>query len=246
MVVFLGLSRQQSRQEYNVRSLNRVIALYVLLLCCLTSGLSIVGALTVSETQKAVTPLHHAVIPFLRHQHPQDNTDCVSVTGDTTLAAVWQWKSMLRDSRFWMLCCIHCFGTGAGQTFVNILGSWHNSLGGGAGLQTTAVIVLSVCNALGRLCIGVLSDLTLHRVKRPFWALPSLLLLGLAFVLCLVASNDSNWVIGVSVLIGLGYGGSCAFLPTITADLFGSEYFGRNWSLVDAWNGFGYLILGQG
>jgi Na+/melibiose symporter-like transporter len=243
MVVFLGLSSAITTGIY-VGSLSRVIASYVLLLCCLTSCLSLLGAFTVSETRATTTPHHHTLIQFLRHQDPNPVVEGVSVS--KIVKKEWQWKSMLRDSRFWLLCCIHCFGTGAGQTFINVLGSWHLSLGGGVGLQTTAVIVLSVCNAIGRICLGSLSDVTLHKVKRAFWALPSLLLLVAAFILCLVAPSDPNWVIGVSVLVGLGYGGNCAFLPTITADIFGPEFFGRNWSLVDAWNGFGYLLLGQG
>jgi MFS family permease len=150
--------------------------------------------------------------------------------------------------------------------FINVLGSWHLSkfvicvfllfdkwsvcyppaLGGASGAQATAVIVLSCCNALGRLSTGLCSDVTLHRVKRQYWILPNLVLLLVAFAICLgVRTSNPDAVIGVSVLIGLGYGGLASFLATVTADTFGSEFFGRNWSILDAFNGIGYLVLGQ-
>ena len=120
------------------------------------------------------------------------------------------------------------------------------ALGGAGGAQTTAVIVLSCCNALGRLVTGLVSDMTLHRVKRQYWILPNLGFLLVGFAIC-IAIRDTNptAVIGISVLIGLGYGGVASFLATVTADTFGSEFFGRNWSIIDAFNGFEYLVLGQ-
>jgi hypothetical protein len=238
MVCTLGLSSAIFTGIY-VGALSSSPVSFVLLLLCTTSSLALVGGLCVSEEVLSVTPHHHAYISLLRPRHPNavelENVAAVSV---------WAWRVMIKDVRFWCLCVAHFFGTGAGQLYINVLGSWYASLGGAPGGQSTAVIVLSVCNALGRLYIGLLSDLTLHRIKRSVWILPSLAFLALSMALSIAASSTS-WIVGISALIGLGYGGNAAFLATITADSWGCEYFGRNWGLVDTFNGLGYLVLGQ-
>jgi hypothetical protein len=236
MVVFLGLSSAILTGIY-VGALSRVVPSFLLLLLCVTVSLSVIGALLISEVHHLVTPSYFAYIPFLRHHHPQAELEPEKRT--------WLWKSLFKDAKFWLICCIHFLGTGSGFVFINVLGSWHLALGGVAGAQTTAVIVLSVFNAIGRLVIGLLSDLSLHKLKRPVWILPCLGMLALAMILAIVAPLDSTWVVGVSVLVGFGYGGNASFLATISADAFGSEFFGRNWSIIDMFNGIGYLMLGQ-
>ncbi len=236
MVMFLGLSSAILTGIY-VGALDRIVSSFLLLLLGVTVTMSMVGAMLVSEVRHLVTPAYFAYIPILRHHHPQAELRPVEHT--------WHWKSMFKDPRYWLLACIHFLGTGSGFVFVNVLGSWHLSLGGASGQQTTAVIVFSVANASGRIVIGLLSDLTLHKVKRPVWVLPCLGMIGLAMILALSAPLNPTWVIGVAVLAGFGFGGNASFLATISADAFGSEFFGRNWALIDMYNGFGFLMLGQ-
>lgn len=62
-----------------------------------------------------------------------------------------------------------------------------------------------------------------------------MLLLALGMALA-IAAPSPTWIIGISVCIGLGYGGSAGFLPTCAADAFGCQFFGRNWAIIDMFN----------
>jgi hypothetical protein len=57
-----------------------------------------------------------------------------------------------------------------------------------------------------------------------------MMMIGL--LLCMFVSS-SDIVVAASCLIGLGYGGLAGgILPTLTADLFGTQHFAKNYSIL--------------
>ncbi len=91
---------------------------------------------------------------------------------------------------------------------------------------TIGVLVISMCNSLGRLCWGMISD-RLGR-KRTI-----LLLLAGSGVLSLLVNSANGYLIYVLIgLIGFFYGGFLSNFPSLTADLFGPRYLAMNYGMV--------------
>ena len=107
---------------------------------------------------------------------------------------------------------------------------------GMASTATIGVLVISICNAGGRLFWGWASD-KLGRKKTIL-----LLLGGTAFFALFV-----NIAVGYSIyvligFIGFFYGGFLSTFPAYTADLFGSKYMATNYGMVLIGFGIGAVV----
>lgn len=91
---------------------------------------------------------------------------------------------------------------------------------------TIGVLVISMCNSLGRLFWGVVSD----RLGRKRTVL--LLLVGSGALSLLVNSADGYLIYVLIGLIGFFYGGFLSNFPSLTADLFGPGYLATNYGMV--------------
>ncbi|KAF9933229.1 hypothetical protein BGZ65_004194 [Modicella reniformis] len=125
-------------------------------------------------------------------------------------------------------------------------------------LQDYHVSLISLCSCLGRVSVGLMSDLT-KRGKGQWWGINRigfLLYAGLCAWLgqTLGATvSDINDLAGVSILIGLGYGsvfGECTaskaesgIAPTIVSEWFGIPHFGSNWGWISVGNALGGQIF---
>lgn len=67
---------------------------------------------------------------------------------------------VIKEVDFWLLFLVFAVGSGAGLMVINNIGSIRLTFGGTEGdvTQTSLVITLSVCNFVGRLLFGYLSD----------------------------------------------------------------------------------------
>ncbi|MEA5015382.1 MAG: MFS transporter [Candidatus Limiplasma sp.] len=97
------------------------------------------------------------------------------------------------------------------------------------GMEATAtigVLVISMCNSLGRLFWGMVADKL--GSKRTIM----LLLLGTAVFSLVVNSVNGMLIYVVFGLIGFCYGGFLSTFPTLTAELFGPKHMATNYGMV--------------
>ncbi|MGI6160536.1 MAG: OFA family MFS transporter [Christensenellales bacterium] len=97
------------------------------------------------------------------------------------------------------------------------------------GLESTAtlgVLIISMCNSLGRLFWGMASD-KLGRKKT------ILILLIASGLLSLLVNSVNGYAIYVIIgLIGFFYGGFLSTFPALTSDLFGPKHMATNYGMV--------------
>lgn len=163
-------------------------------------------------------------------------------------------KETLRTRQFWLLWFTYFSGCTAGLLVImNITNIWQSisainfartldlvpaaDFSRTAALGSTAVIVVSVLNSLGRITWGKISD-SLSRKKT---LLAIFLMCGLAMFLLNFLSTYPLFIIGVSI-IGFCFGGFLALYPAITADYFGTKNVGSNYGLMFSAYGAGGLF----
>ncbi len=152
-------------------------------------------------------------------------------------------REMLRMWQFYVLWFVYFLGTAVGLTAIGeatpLLQEMAKStavLSAGAALG-----VMSICNGVGRLAWGSVSD--------RFGRKPAVLMMCVVSVLaCLgflrTAGSFSTLLLGLC-LAAFAYGGYLALMPAYTADYFGPKNVGANYGLVfSAWGLCGFLIPG--
>lgn len=101
---------------------------------------------------------------------------------------------------------------------------------------TTGVLIISMCNSMGRLFWGIASD----KIGRK--ATIIVLLVG-SGLLSLLVNAANGYVIYVLIgFIGFFYGGFLSSFPSITADLFGAKHMSINYGMVLVGFGAGAVI----
>jgi len=152
-------------------------------------------------------------------------------------------RAMLGMWQFYVLWFVYFLGTAVGLTAIGeatpLLQEMAKStavLSAGAALG-----VMSICNGVGRLAWGSVSD--------RFGRKPAVLMMCVVSVLaCLgflrTAGSFSTLLLGLC-LAAFAYGGYLALMPAYTADYFGPKNVGANYGLVfSAWGLCGFLIPG--
>ncbi|KAN0066080.1 hypothetical protein ACQY0O_000173 [Thecaphora frezii] len=105
-------------------------------------------------------------------------------------------------------------------------------------LQAQQVSAISLCNASGRIIIGLLSDLLVNRTGTPakrVWLL--IVVTVLAFLSQLLAAlphtvETVDQLLGVSVLTGLSYGTLFGLCPVLMFEWFGMKHFSQNYGFL--------------
>ncbi|RGB38046.1 major facilitator superfamily domain-containing protein [Rhizophagus diaphanus] len=108
-------------------------------------------------------------------------------------------------------------------------------------LQNMHVFFLSVFSCIGRLSVGVISDLAglLFNLPRLWFFIISGFWLFLAQLLILFYVNDLDKLLIVTILVGFGFGNLYAIGPTIVSEWFGTKRFGLNWGMIACIPAFG-------
>lgn len=137
---------------------------------------------------------------------------------------------LLRAPAFWLIFAMFFVSAGSGLTFIDQLRQQVESVsdGGAAVSSGVVVLVLSVCNAAGRIFGGVLSDVLVRGgVARIFTMIAYVYLMGAATAL-LAAAWSPMLVLAGAALVGTAYGGLYALVPSLNSLLFGLKHFGQN------------------
>ena len=107
------------------------------------------------------------------------------------------------------------------------------------GLESTAmvgVLIISMCNSLGRLLWGMISD----KIGRKYTLL--ILLAGSGIMSLLVNAANGYWIYVLIAFIGFFYGGFLSNFPALTADLFGARHMATNYGMVLLGFGLGAVV----
>ena len=141
---------------------------------------------------------------------------------------------MLRSPLFYAYFFIMFFVGGAGYVTINNTGNVIESLNGGVPDDSwtfVCIVVLSMCNGLGRLLVST-SDLL--PIRRGWYAVASATLMAAVYAYNLFLVNSTrSWLLS-AIGAGLAYGSMWAITPVLTAETWPRALFGITWGWVAA------------
>ena len=153
----------------------------------------------------------------------------------------------LRSTEQWLLFITISLSSGAAMCLVNNLDQVSNAVGSAPGVSSALVSVFSICNCLGRLIGGELSELVFRRWKISRVACLAFsqvaVAVGVGFVS--VVPTPAGLFTAVAV-VGSSLGHHWGSLPTIVTELFGQKHVGAiyGWLSVSPMIG-SYLLSTQ-
>jgi OFA family oxalate/formate antiporter-like MFS transporter len=150
---------------------------------------------------------------------------------------------MLRQRDFYALYALFVLGTAVGQTTIGNAAPLLQSASHHGNVISVgfALGVLGICNALGRLGWGTLSDLMDRRRVVVIMSCVSLV----ACLGFLRAPNGFGPILVGLCLAVFAYSGFLAIMPAFSADYFGSANVGANYGLLfTAWGVSGFIAPG--
>lgn len=138
---------------------------------------------------------------------------------------------MVRRVSFWLaFLCIVCLSA-VGNTVISFAKDLSMSVGAEAGLATTLVGVLSVCNGLGRIATGALFD-KLGRKKTMLFA-NILTICAAGVTLISVMSHSLPLCIVGLCATGFSYGTGPTISSAFTSAFYGTKHFALNFSIMN-------------
>ncbi len=140
-------------------------------------------------------------------------------------------SQMVRRISFWLAFFCIVFLSAVGNTVISFARDLSLSVGASAALATTLVGVLSVCNGLGRILMGVLFD-NIGR-KKTMIAANLLTISAAAITLLAVQSHSLPLCIVGLCLTGFSYGSGPTFTSALTSEFYGTKYFPLNFSVMN-------------
>ena len=138
------------------------------------------------------------------------------------------WKEMLKTKQFWLLWVMFIFSATSGLMVIGILKPFGVVSGLSAAIAGSAVGILALFNAAGRITWGWLSD-KVGRTKAMF----IMFLLQGIVMLALIKMGSTALTLAIAAAwIGFNFGGNFALFPSATADFFGTKNLGINYGFV--------------
>ncbi len=152
-------------------------------------------------------------------------------------------RTMLGMWQFYVLWFVYFLGTAVGLTAIGEATPLLQEMAKSTAILSAgaALGVMSICNGVGRLAWGSVSD--------RFGRKPAVLMMCVVSVVACLGFLRTAGSFG-ALLLGLclaafAYGGYLALMPAYTADYFGPKNVGANYGLVfSAWGLCGFLIPG--
>ena len=138
---------------------------------------------------------------------------------------------MLKRFTFWRAFVYLVFVTAVGNTVISFARDLALSVGAAAGLATTLVGVLSVCNGLGRILTGAVFDALGRRVTMLATNLLTILAAGVT-LLAVGMGSLPLCILGLC-LTGLSYGSSPTMSSAFTAAFYGPKHFASNFGIMN-------------
>ena len=163
-----------------------------------------------------------------------DSTRTAALSSGSLMSVFYVLFLMLRSPLFYAYFFIMFFVGGAGYVTINNTGNVVESLNRGVPDDSwtfVCIVVLSMCNGLGRLIVST-SDLL--PIRRGWFAVASATLMAGVYAYNLfIVDSTRSWLISV-VGAGLAYGSMWAITPVLTAETWPRALFGISWGWVAA------------
>ncbi len=140
-------------------------------------------------------------------------------------------SEMIRRPTFWRAFFCLVFMTAVGNAVISFARDLALSVGAQAGLATTLVGVLAVCNGVGRILTGAVFD----ACGRRFTMLSANILTIIAAGVTLLAVSISSLPLCVMglCLSGISYGTSPTMSSAFTSAFYGQKYFASNFGVTN-------------
>jgi MFS family permease len=209
-----------------------------------------------TDEEIALQPLHHnnpendqdiqhlpltyqysgpAIFQNKQLQNQQHNPQCHRLSASYKeelwiLEQTSHWQSW-KTSDFWLLFVAFCGCTGCGLFIINNVSTMVQSLGGTDRLAGRLVILLSLCNCLGRIGMGILADRAPSKLG--LFTLSSAVM-AVGMLLSALASDQYALLclVGTVAVVACSYGGTWVLIVGLLADWFGQDHFGKNYGLM--------------
>lgn len=138
---------------------------------------------------------------------------------------------MLRRFSFWRAFILLICLTAVGSSVISFARDLALSVGAEAGLATTLVGVLSVCNGLGRIITGKTFDLLGRRKTMLAANILTIFAAGVT-LLAVYLGSLSLCIVGLC-LTGMSYGSSPTVSSAFTSAFYGTKHFATNFSIMN-------------
>ena len=143
----------------------------------------------------------------------------------------YQTGEMLRRPSFWLaFFCIVCLAA-VGNTVFSFARDLALSVGAKAAFASTLVGILSVCNGLGRIAVGLVFDR--YGRKRTMLLANGLTILAAGITLTAVLTNSLPLCVAGLCATGFSYGSAPTITSAFTSGFYGTKYFPLNYSVMN-------------
>ena len=159
------------------------------------------------------------------------NASAAALAADNSLSPM----QVLRDKRFYLVILSLMLACMGGLMMIGFAKPIAVAKGLGS-TATIGVLIISLCNSMGRLFWGMASD----KLGRKRTIL--ILLIGSGVLSLLVNSVTDYFIYVIIGLIGFFYGGFLSTFPALTADLFGPKHMATNYGMVLLGFGVGAVV----
>ena len=151
--------------------------------------------------------------------------------GESFEAVDYTTIEMVKRFSFWRAFFCIVFLAAVGNTVISFARDLALSVGAAASLATTLVGVLSVCNGLGRIVIGLLFDKTGRKVTMLFANLLAVCAAGVT--LAAVSFGSLPLCILGLCATGFSYGAAPTITSALTSAFYGTKNFPQNFSVMN-------------
>jgi OFA family oxalate/formate antiporter-like MFS transporter len=140
----------------------------------------------------------------------------------------YAWNEMIKTKQFWLLWVMFIFSAASGLMVIGILKPFGVFSGLSAAMAASAVGILALFNAAGRITWGILSD-KIGRTR----AMGLMFLLQGIMMLVLMKMGSTALTLSIAAAwVGFNFGGNFALFPSTTADYYGTKNMGINYGFV--------------
>lgn len=152
-------------------------------------------------------------------------------------------RQLYASTDFWLLFTILAILSGTGLMYINNVGTISQVLYAhknskydkvkASSWQASQVSLISFMSFLGRLVIGIISDLVKNKYKLPrsYLLVPIAVLFFISQLMLAIADNITQlWI--ASSLLGLAHGSLYSLYPTVCLEWFGMAHFSENWGYL--------------
>ncbi len=178
----------------------------------------------------------------------------VPAAGAAAAQADYTWQQMLGTAQFWLLWLTYFAGCTAGlMVIMNVTNVWQSfalpalfdgtnpiakaTFDGVAAKGASAVMIVAILNALGRIAWGKISD----NLGRKTTIIIMFIFAGIVMLALNMLNTYALYLLGVAC-VGFCFGGFLALYPAVTADYFGTKNVGANYGLMFTAFGAGGLF----